>query len=278
MDFLQIAKQTAYEAGQFVRRRRGEGFAVAAKGPFMDIVTEVDTESEKLIFDRLKAAAPDHAWLGEEESFANEQTLSDRLERARTEPYVWIVDPIDGTNNFVQGIPGYTVSIGLACYGELTVGVIYDPSRDEMFYAQKGEGAFMNEQPISVSDVTALSQSVVATAIPSRPEAREAALQELRNVSENCRKIRSLGSAAQQLAYVACGRLDAYWQHGLNIWDIAAGLLIIEEAGGRVGEIGGGGVALTTTDVITTNGHIYNELSEQLVPIPVERLQKVGNQ
>lgn len=269
VDRLQLAKQMAVEAGRFIKKRRAEEFVVETKGPDQDLVTQVDRESEQLIFGRIREAAPDDRWLGEEESFGHQDGLADRLERAKSEPYLWVVDPIDGTVNYVQNISGFTVSIALACYGEVVVGAVYDPLRDELFYAERGKGAFLNDRPISVSANETLRQSVVGTSIPSRDRGRELTLLELPEVSAKCHKIRSLGSAALHLSYVACGRLTAYWHHGLNAWDMAASALIIQEAGGRVTDLlTGGGYGLPSTDVLASNGRIHDELRSYLRPAP----------
>lgn len=264
MSFLEAAKQVAIEAGDFIKTRQIEGFSMEEKSSAFDVVTEVDRASEQLIRSKIKEIAPDHAFLGEEESFGHNLPLAERLEQAKSEPYIWIVDPIDGTNNYVQGITGYTVSIALACYGEITVGVIYDPSQGQLFYAEKGMGAYRNGQPITVSDVDQLNQSVIGTGFPSNPIARAAVLSGLQEVSLHCRTIRSLGSAALHLAYVASGQITAFWENGLNAWDVAAGVLIVQEAGGMASDTRGQAYSLSTSDVFCSNGKIHQDLLQCL--------------
>lgn len=260
MDYLQMAKQIALETGKFILKRRNVGFTTETKSSALDIVTQVDHEAEKYIHEKIKEAAPDHQFLGEEESFERDGALACRLEKAKSEPYLWIVDPIDGTNNFVEGMSGYTVSIALACYGEVTVGAIYDPVQDQLFYAEKGKGAFMNGERISVSRVNGLEESMIATGFPTDPSARAMVLSGLQEVGRHCRTIRSLGSAALHLAYVASGKMAAYWENGLHAWDMAAGVIIVQEAGGRITDTRGETYSLSTTDLLASNGHIHQEL------------------
>ncbi|UQZ83417.1 Inositol-1-monophosphatase [Paenibacillus konkukensis] len=269
MSYLETAGRIAREAGLMIQAKMGSGFAAEEKSSVFDVVTEVDRASEQLIRQRLEEAYPEHGFLGEEESFAHAGELADRLERAKSEPFVWIVDPIDGTNNYVQGIPGFTVSIALASYGELVAGVIYDPCRDEMFWAEKGEGAFMNGSPIAVSAAPELRLTVVGTGFPSKAANRQAVMESLRTIAPQCRSIRSLGSAALHLAYVAAGRLGAFWEYGLNAWDIAAGVLIIEEAGGKVTDTLGWPYSLTVSHVVGSNGKVHDDLLKPMIEIGI---------
>ncbi|RTE10770.1 inositol monophosphatase [Paenibacillus whitsoniae] len=257
MSHLEIAQVMAKIAGEMIKSKMGSGFITEDKSSSFDVVTEVDKASEQLIRQGILEKFPSHHFLGEEESFLSGRPLAEVLAEATSEPYLWIVDPIDGTSNYVQGIPGFTVSIGLACYGQLQLGVIYDPCGDELFWAEKGKGAFLNGKPIHVSPVNELGRSVVATGFPSKMEARRAVYEGLGRLIEQCRTIRSLGSAARHLAYVASGRLHAFWENGLNAWDMAAGVLIIQEAGGTVTDAKGNEYSLLTTDVVGSNGHLH---------------------
>ncbi|WP_248924657.1 inositol monophosphatase family protein [Paenibacillus hamazuiensis] len=257
MSHLETAQAIAKTAGAMIRLKLDSGFATEEKSSAFDVVTEVDKESERLIRGGILEKYPEHRFLGEEESFVSGRSMAEFLEEAKEVPYLWIVDPIDGTSNFVQGIPGFTVSIALACFGELELGVVYDPCADELFWAEKGKGAFLNGRPIRVSATAELARSVIATGFPSKMEARREVYRGLGNLLEKCRTIRSLGSAARHLAYVAAGRLHGFWENGLNAWDIAAGVLLIREAGGTVTDTGGGAYTLQTTDVAGSNGHIH---------------------
>lgn len=269
MSVIETAKAIAREAGAMIKSHMGTGFITETKSSSFDVVTEIDKASEQLIRQRLAEAYPDHAFLGEEESFAHTGELQERLELAKSEPFVWIVDPIDGTNNYVQGIPGFTVSIALSSYGELIAGVIYDPCRDDIFWAEKGRGAFLNGEPIQVSAADSLGQSVVSTGFPSNTKMRQAVMDSLEGIAPQCRSIRSLGSAALHLAYVASGRLGAFWEYGLNAWDIAAGVLIIEEAGGKVSDTLGSPYSITVKHVVGSNGRIHDTILETLKPIGI---------
>ncbi|WP_028549528.1 inositol monophosphatase family protein [Paenibacillus sp. UNC451MF] len=269
MSYLETAGRIAREAGRMIHSKMNSDFSTEQKSSVFDVVTEIDRASEQLIRQRLMESYPEHGFLGEEESFAHAGELADRLEQAKTEPFIWIVDPIDGTNNYVQGIPGFTVSIALASYGELIVGVIYDPCRDEIFWAEKGKGAFMNGNPIAVSDAVELAQTVVGTGFPSKAANRQAVMTSLQEIAPQCRSIRSLGSAALHLAYVGAGKLGAFWEYGLNAWDIAAGVLIIEEAGGRVTDTLGNPYNLSVQHVVGSNGSVHDALLKPMKPIGI---------
>lgn len=260
MNLLEEAKKLAREAGTMIKSRLGTGFATEEKSSSFDVVTEVDRASETLIRERIRGFAPDHAFLGEEESFENAAQFDERLARTAHEPYLWIVDPIDGTSNFVQGISGFTVSIAMASYGEIVLGVVYDPMKDEMFYAEKGKGAYLNGVPIRVAATDRLDQSVVGTGFPSKKEARAQVMDGLLEIGKRCRTIRALGSAACQMSYVAAGRLTAFWENGLNVWDVAAGVVIIREAGGEVTDTRGAPYELSTRDIFCSNGKIHESM------------------
>ncbi|WP_079912503.1 inositol monophosphatase family protein [Paenibacillus sp. 32352] len=269
MSYVETAGRIAREAGRMIHSRMDTDFSTEQKSSVFDVVTEVDKASEQLIRQRLKEAYPEHGFLGEEESFAHAGELEERLEQAKKEPFVWIVDPIDGTNNYVQGIPGFTVSIALACYGELRAGVIYDPCRDEIFWAEKGKGAFRNGSPITVSNAAELAQTVVGTGFPSKAANRQAVMTSLQEIAPQCRSIRSLGSAALHLAYVASGKLGAFWEYGLNAWDVAAGVLIIEEAGGRVTDTLGNPYQLSVKHIVGSNGSVHDALLKPMIPLGI---------
>lgn len=257
LTYLETAQTMARTAGSLIKNRMGSGFATEEKSSSFDVVTEVDKASEELIRQGILLQYPDHKFLGEEESFLSGKPLQEVLQEARNEAYLWVVDPIDGTSNYVQGIPGFTVSIALVCYGELTVGVVYDPCSDEMFWAEKGKGAFLNGTRIQVASADELGRSVIATGFPSKMESRHAVYNALGRLLEQCRTIRSLGSAARHLAYVAAGRLHGFWENGLNAWDVAAGVLLVLEAGGTVSDTRDEAYSLLTRDIAASNGRIH---------------------
>lgn len=260
MNYLEVAKQIAKEAGNMIKLRMDDEWLVEEKSSSTDIVTEIDKASEDLIKERIREAYPEHHFLGEEEAFQDPQCYKQTLGQANNIPFLWIVDPIDGTKNFVQGIQGFTVSIALACYGELRVGVIYDPVIDEMFWAERGQGAYVNDKRIRVSNMDKLGQCVVGASISSNDERRKIELNSIDATASQCLTVRVLGSAAVNLAYVAVGRLDAFWHYRLNPWDVAAGVVIIEEAGGKVTDTAGSPYHLSAHSIYGSNGHIHELL------------------
>ncbi|MNI54816.1 Inositol-1-monophosphatase [compost metagenome] len=208
---------------------------------------------------------PDHAILGEESVQPGADALTAALEEGRKHEYLWIVDPIDGTTNFVHGFPFYCVSIALVVKGELTVGVIYDPIRDEMFVAEKGKGAYMHGIPTSVSAEADPGSSLVAMGFPpDRTFAQPANMAGLQQILPQIRGIRAGGSAALHLAYVAAGRVDGYWEVGLSPWDCAAGVLLVLESGGKVTDTLGNPYDIGTRHVVASNGRIHDFLLASL--------------
>jgi len=218
-----------------------------------DFVTQVDTESEAAIIDFITQRHPDHTILAEE-SGSSDNTAS---------AYRWIIDPLDGTKNYIHGFPTFAVSIALQHHSNIVVGAILDPLRDELFYAEKGSGAFMNEQSIRVSNSSDLSQCLLATGFPFRAKHLttpyfEAFISLFHKVSD----FRRAGAAALDLAYVACGRLDGFWEITLNPWDVAAGTLIIAEAGGKVTDLWGGNSHLQNGHIVASNVLIHDEITK----------------
>lgn len=264
MTFLKLAKEVALEAGALINSYVGTSLKVKEKDSSFDVVTDIDNTTEMLIKRRFSEATPQHKFLGEEESFDNKDNLKERIKQAQSEEYTWIIDPIDGTSNFVQEVPIYSVSIALAHYGEIILGVIYDPSHDELYYAEKDKGAFMNGEPISVSMTTKLNQSVIGTGFTTKPDARVKNLAAHQTLSVHCRSIRAFGSAALHSAFVASGKLTAFVQHGLYIWDTAAGALLIQEAGGKVTDTKGSLFDLNTENIFFSNGNVHEELLSHL--------------
>jgi myo-inositol-1(or 4)-monophosphatase len=253
---LECARDAALEAGAVLRARFGDPLEVREKGLRGDLVTEADRASEALIVARLRAAFPRSTILGEEGGVL-----------AGSAPERWIIDPLDGTTNYAHGYPLYCVSIAYERDGVLTCGVVYAPSLDELYVAEAGCGAACNGRSIAVSPVAAVADAMVCTGFqPARYErngARFAAL------SHRAQAVRRDGAAALDLAFVAAGRFDAFWESDLSAWDVAAGVLIVREAGGRVTAIDGGSFALDAGSVLASNGRIHDEMRAVLEAAPV---------
>ena len=251
---LNIAIRAARLAGTVISRATARLDAVKfdKKGE-LDYVSEVDTQVEAIIIETLLDAYPDHAILAEE---SGKQGNSD---------YLWIVDPLDGTLNFLNGYPQFCVSIALSIKGKLQQAVVYDPIRDELFSASRGRGALLNDRKIRVNDKTKLEQTLLATGFPVRkPNSIDNSIETLRRVLAIGTDIRRGGSAALDLAYVACGRLDGFWEFGLNPWDIAAGALLVMESGGIVCDRVASEDFLQTGDVVAANPKIVKSLIPHL--------------
>jgi myo-inositol-1(or 4)-monophosphatase len=215
-----------------------------------DFVTRVDRESEKIIIKTIKENFPDHLFLAEES-----------LKEAETEEYRWIIDPLDGTTNYIHQYPVFSVSIALEYKREIILGVVYDPLRGELFTAGKGGGSFLNKHPVRVSMISSLSDSLVTTGFPFRSkEFIEIYLKLFKNVFNKVSDLRRAGSAALDLAYLACGRCEGFFEIGLSPWDIAAGDILIKEAGGIVTDFGGGNDYLSTGNIVAGNPAIHEKL------------------
>jgi len=264
--YLAAAVQIAREAGAVLMAKFDRRIAIESKGEY-DLVTEADRASERLIVERLTVQFPSHAIVAEEGG-GHESASGFR----------WYVDPLDGTTNFAHGFPCFNVTMALESAGELIAGVIFDPVRDEMFTAERGGGAFLNDKKIHVSDAAALANSLVATGFPSRKRHQHVNIHFYHQVSMVTHGVRRCGSAAIDLAYVACGRLEAFWEIGLNPWDMAAGLLLVTEAGGKYSGMHGERHQLRGPDLLADNGLIHDEIlalfseifhGQYRVPIPV---------
>lgn len=226
---------------------------------FNDFVTEVDQAAEAAIIEVLKTAYPDYAILAEESGAS--ANLHDEND------YVWIIDPLDGTTNFIHGFPQYCVSIALQHRGVITQAVVYDPTRNEMFTATKGAGAFLNEKRIRVTRCDKLADSLIGTGFPSRDlSALDQYLEMFKVMTGKCQGLRRPGSAALDLAYVATGRLDGFFEKGLAPWDIAAGSLLITEAGGIVGNFSGDADYLYKGDVLAGTPKVFAQMVNVLQP------------
>ncbi len=250
-DPLTLATQVAREAGDVVRQGFGHVQRLDFKGA-VNPVTETDTAAEALILARLRAVFPDHAILGEETGGSPWDVPGP----------IWLVDPLDGTNNFAHGFPHFCVSIGLMIAGELQVGVVYDPLRDELFAAQRGAGATLNGAPIHVTSVARLADAFLATGFGyNRRVAADNNTRRLDDFLRRSQGVRRAGSAALDMAYVACGRFDGYWESGLSPWDLAAGVLLVQEAEGRCSDYTGGTAQLHSgREVLASNGLIHAEM------------------
>lgn len=247
---MKAASKAAVEAGALLARRVWRPKTVKTKRSAIDLVTEVDKAAERLIQRSLKRAEPSFRFLGEE-----------RGERRQDGEWRWIVDPIDGTNNFVHGFPCFGVSIGLEHRGTMVVGVIYDPMRKELFTAMRGRGAHMNGRRIRVSPVTRLAESLLSTGFSSKFLTQDQPyLNWFRKTQRNSHGVRRLGSTVISLAAVACGRLEGFYEQDLWPWDIAAGMVIVQEAGGRVTDLRGKPASHMKRELLATNGRIHSVL------------------
>ncbi|HZR33862.1 MAG TPA: inositol monophosphatase family protein [Nevskia sp.] len=254
---VNIAVSAARYAGNFIMRNldRVDQLQIERKGR-NDFVTQVDRGAEAEIVKTIRKAYPHHAVLGEE---------GGRSEVAGSDSDVlWIIDPLDGTTNFLHGLPHFAVSIGIQVKGKLEHGVIYAPCTQDLYCASRGGGATLNNRRIRVSGATDLSSALIGTGVPIRAANLDAYLPMLRKVVENTAGVRRAGSAALDLAYVAAGRLDAFWEINLKPWDVAAGLVLVQEAGGIVSEIYGAKDALETGNVLAATPKLHPFLTESL--------------
>jgi len=251
---LHIAVKAARRAAGIINRaaRDLDGLTVTAKH-HNDFVTEVDKAAEAAVIETLRKAYPDHAILAEE---SGADGRSD---------YTWIIDPLDGTTNFIHGFPQYAVSIALRHRGTITQAVVYDPTCNELFTASRGRGAFLNDRRLRVSKRTHLREALVGTGFPFREIARlDEYLGMLRSVMENAAGVRRAGAAALDLAYIAAGRLDGFWELGLSPWDMAAGALLIAEAGGLVSDLEGEAKFLDAGHVVAGSPKVFVQLLQLL--------------
>jgi myo-inositol-1(or 4)-monophosphatase len=231
-----------------------ENLQVSTKGPG-DFVSRADMKAEQVIRDELTEARPNYGWLGEESEGVKGTDPTRR----------WIVDPLDGTTNFLHGIPHWAVSIALEHKGEVVAGVIYDPAKDEMFVAEKGAGAYMNDRRIRVSARREIGEMIFGTGIPfGGSRDLPLTLREMATLAPRTAGIRRMGAAALDLAYVAAGRLDGFWEHGLHPWDMAAGLLMVREAGGFTGPFTEGASIFESRGVIAANADAFNPFAKIL--------------
>ncbi|WP_079913582.1 inositol monophosphatase family protein [Paenibacillus sp. 32352] len=264
-NFTAVAINTASKAGEWIQSKLGDFNSLHTKYSPHDLVTEVDKGAEKMIRNLIQTHFPHHSILGEEGVEPGPAASSKALEEVSDAEYLWIVDPLDGTTNFVHGFPFFSVSIALAHKGEVIVGVVYNPIHDELFVAEKGKGAYVKGRRMRVSKETKLSESLIATGFPAdRSYALPVNLQGVQALTPKVRNIRVAGSAALHMAYVAAGRLSGFWEIGLNSWDMAAGALLITESGGTVTDTSGNPYNLGVRNVLASNGHIHREFQQEL--------------
>ena len=273
-EYAHLAEGIARQAGALLRGFYAKGVATEYKGD-VDLVTEADRASEQLIVEKLKTTFPSHGVYGEEGARAGMDS-----------EYRWYIDPLDGTTNFAHKFPAFCVVLGLErrraglaadADGELIAGVIYDPLRDEMFSVERGKGAWLNGKKICVSKVTTLQESLTGTGFPSQKRHNSPNVHFYQEITLRSHGVRRAGSAGLDLAYVACGRLDGFWEFNLNPWDTSAGVLMVTEAGGTVTHFDGGKFTLDSREVLATNGliqgemiHLFTEMfaGREMEPIP----------
>jgi myo-inositol-1(or 4)-monophosphatase len=254
IDFIiDLSKQ----AGEILKEGYGKVHQVHYKGP-IDLVTEIDHQSEELLIGRILSAFPDHTVVAEE-SGLTKGSLEHR----------WYIDPVDGTSNYSRGLPMFCVSIAYAYQGKMKFAAVYDPLRDECFHAEKGEGAYLNNSPIHVADTTDLMTSMLVTGFPYDMEQENNNIDNFIAMVRKAHTVRRLGSAVLDQAYVAMGRLDGYWESGVSAWDIAAGTLLIEEAGGLVTRINGDPDYMKPPyDILAANPVLHRKMQVELKGLP----------
>lgn len=256
-EFLEVAIEAATQAGELIKSYWGKSFQIEKKGE-IDLVTEVDKKSEKLILSVIEKKFPQHSVLAEESG-----------ENLRSKDYLWIIDPIDGTTNFAHGYPCFCVSIALQVKGVVQTGVIFNPLLNEMFTAERGQGAYLNGERMAVSKTDALISSLLCTGFAYNVKAAKANnLNQFRQAVLSAQGVRRDGSAALDIAYVACGRFDGFWEMNLKPWDMAAAVLMVEEAGGKLSLLNGGPFDVFGKDIIVSNGKIHQALFEILNSTP----------
>lgn len=255
---LNTAISAARSAGDIIMRYsdRVDELEVQEKGR-ADFVSRIDEMAEETIIDTLKSAYPDHSFLGEESGTIKGDSA-----------YEWIIDPLDGTTNYLYGIPHYSVSIALKRDGVLYQSVIFDPAKDDLFTASRGNGAKLNQKRIRVGKRRSLEKALLVTGIPYKAsQDMDIYLNTMKALVPGTAGIRRPGSAALDLAYVAAGKYDGFWEFGLNSWDIAAGVLMVQEAGGLVGDLKGGNTHMTSGDIVAASPRVFKEMLQRMHPV-----------
>jgi myo-inositol-1(or 4)-monophosphatase len=252
-EYLAAAQEAARRAADVLAQWR-QKFQVKQKGRF-DLVTDADVASQRAIHSYLAERFPGHAFLGEEEGAGKYRPGPDA-------PPTWIVDPIDGTTNYVHGFPFYCISIGLQVAGALVVGVVHDPSHREVFSAAQGQGAWLNDRRLQTSTVATLEEALLATGFPPDLRGNERTLDWWRHLSLTTQSLRRTGSTALNLAYVAAGRFDGYWAFDNHVWDVAGATVVLREAGGQISNVDGSPYDPYTPDALAANGPLHPVLVE----------------
>lgn len=255
---ISVMTRAAIKASRHLKRDFGEveNLQVSRKGP-ADFVSTADLRAEKILREELERARPDYGFLMEESGSSGAKNGEQRR---------WIVDPLDGTSNFLHGLPHFSISLALEERGEVIAAVILDPIKDELFTAEKGQGAFLNDRRIRVSGRRRVDEALFATGIPFKGTGgHHIFLKELEQVMAVSAGVRRWGTASLDLAYVAAGRFEGFWERGLKPWDIAAGILLVREAGGLVSEIGGRSITLNSPSILATNVHLQRDLDKLLM-------------
>jgi myo-inositol-1(or 4)-monophosphatase len=248
-DIMSVACDAALKSGGILRDNLQGAREISYKGD-INLVTEMDMRSERAAVDVLRASFPEHGIIAEEETCIQSDS-----------GFTWIIDPLDGTTNYAHGYPCFSVSIALEHEGEIVLGVVYDPMRDELFTAQKGLGSSLNGKPIRVSRIDTLIKSLLATGFPyDRKECGKNNLDYFHDLLMASQEVRRDGSAALDLCYVASGRFDGYWELKLKPWDVAAGSLIVREAGGMVTSLSGSGFGIHDEEILASNGRVHGQM------------------
>jgi len=253
---LDFATDMARDAGRILNERFGRAITISNKGD-IDLVTEADLACEQFIIERITTHYPRHLILAEESGASETQANAE---------YKWIIDPLDGTTNYAHGYPCFCVSIALEHMPTrcIVIGVIYDPTRDELFAAERGFGATLNKRRIRVTDTDDLNRALLCTGFPYDVRERNDFARHFTNFINHGQSVRRDGSAALDLAYVACGRFEGFWEEGLRPWDVAAGVLLVEEAGGRVSRYDGSAFDIYTPPILASNGLVHDAMMRVL--------------
>lgn len=261
---VEIAVAAAQRGGAILREHFGTVLDIRFKGE-IDVVTQVDLLAEAAIVELIRETLPDHRILAEEGTTGGSSP-----------EHRWIIDPLDGTTNYSHGLPPFSVSVAYERAGVIEVGVIYDPTQEELFVAERGRGATLNGKPIHVSNVSMLRRALLATGFPYDQERLGIALGQFATLATRAQALRRIGSAALDLAYVAAGRFDAYWEASIHAWDVAAGILLVTEAGGHVTTLGGSQFDLNAPhlSILSSNGTLHQDVLETLAqarPLDIDR-------
>ena len=251
---LDFSIEMAKDAGRILMSHFGNISSVERKSTDIDLLTIADTESEAFILERIKSVYPDHHIIAEESAIFEGNS-----------DYRWVIDPLDGTTNFVHSLPIFAVSIGLQYQEETILGVVYNPAAHKYFWAEKNGGAFLNDKPIHITSISTLSDSLLVTGFPYIHDDRfEKGFDLFKELYGKTQGIRRLGAAALDFCFVAMGRFEGFWEFGLQPWDVCAGAIILQEAGGKVSDWDGSPMPFSGTRVLATNGHIHGEMIDVL--------------